>query len=72
LIFKEALKALGRMPKETVFVGDSLYHDVQGAKMVGMKTIWLKRDGLNRENIEVTPDKTINSLEELSKTLETM
>lgn len=72
LIFEEALKALGTMPKETVFVGDSLYHDVQGAKMVGMKTIWLKRDDHNKENIKVTPDKTINSLEELSKTLETM
>jgi FMN phosphatase YigB (HAD superfamily) len=72
LIFRKALKALGTMPKETAFVGDSLYHDVQGAKMVGVKTIWLKRESNNKENIKVAPDKTINSLEELSKTLETM
>jgi FMN phosphatase YigB (HAD superfamily) len=71
-IFKEALKALGTLAEETVFVGDSLYHDVQGAKMVGMKAVWLKRNIHHKENINVTPDKIINSLEELPKTLETM
>jgi putative hydrolase of the HAD superfamily len=72
VIFKEALKALGTLVEETVFVGDSLYHDVQGAKMVGMKTVWLRRSMHHEENIKVIPDKTINTLEELPKTLETM
>jgi HAD superfamily hydrolase (TIGR01662 family) len=72
VIFKEALEALGTQAEETVFVGDSLYHDVQGAKMVGMKTVWLKRNIHKKENIKVTPDKTIDSLEELPKTLETL
>lgn len=72
LIFKKALNAMGLSSEETVFVGDSLYHDIQGAKMVGMKTVWLKRKLHHKENIEVTPDKTINSLEELPKTLETI
>ena len=72
VIFNEALKALGTTPEETVFVGDSLYHDVKGAKTVNMKTIWLKRSDHHGEIITATPDKTINSLEELPKTLETM
>jgi HAD superfamily hydrolase (TIGR01662 family) len=72
VIFNEALKAMGTSSKETVFVGDSLYHDIQGAKAVGMKTIWLKRNIHQKENIKSTPDKTIDSLDRLPKTLENM
>jgi putative hydrolase of the HAD superfamily len=72
VIFNEALKALGTLPEETVFVGDSLYHDVQGAKKVGMKTVWLKRGDYHEGNVNVTPDKTINTLEQLPKALESM
>jgi len=68
-IFKEALRALGALPEETVFVGDSLYHDVQGAKAVGMKTVWLKR---KNEEITQTPDKTIEDLKVLQRILETL
>jgi HAD superfamily hydrolase (TIGR01549 family) len=68
IIFNEALKALGALPEEAVFVGDSLYHDIQGAKAVSMKTVWIKRKE-NQENTTATPDKTINDLRELPKTL---
>jgi HAD superfamily hydrolase (TIGR01662 family) len=71
IIFKEALKALDVLPGETAFVGDSLYHDVQGAKAVGMKTIWLKRGNQAEEKVAVVPDETICSLAELFKALET-
>jgi len=69
IIFKEALKTLDVSPAETVFVGDSLYHDVQGAKAAGMKTVWIKRKQ-NEENIKTIPDKTISDLRELPKILE--
>jgi len=72
IIFKEALKTLGALPEETVFVGDSLYHDVQGAKAVGMKTIWLNRKTQNTEKTTAFPDKTIEDLRELPKVLETL
>lgn len=72
VIFNEALKAVGTLLKETVFVGDSLYHDIQGAKAAGMKAIWLKRNIQPKENIKFTPDKTIDSLDRLPKTLENM
>lgn len=72
VIFKKALEAMGTLAEETVFVGDSLYHDVQGAKTVGMKTVWLKGNIRSEENTEVIPDKTIESLEELPKALENL
>ena len=31
-------------PSETLFVGDSLYDDVHGAKQCGFRTAWLRRD----------------------------
>jgi FMN phosphatase YigB (HAD superfamily) len=61
------------LPEETVFVGDSLYHDVQGAEAVGMKTVWLKRKNhIYGENVAAAPDKIINNLRELLETLETL
>jgi putative hydrolase of the HAD superfamily len=72
VIFNEALKAMDTSPKETAFVGDSLYYDVQGAKAVGIKAIWLKRNIHAKENIKVKPDRTIDSLENLPETLENM
>ena len=72
IIFEEALKALGTSSRETAFVGDSLYHDVQGAKAVGMKTVWLKRKTSGTEKITAMPDKIIQNLTELPKTLEAL
>ncbi|MEL7224273.1 MAG: HAD family hydrolase [Cyanobacteria bacterium P01_D01_bin.36] len=39
-IFVEALRRLDVMPKDAVFVGDSLESDITGAQNMGMKTIW--------------------------------
>ncbi len=40
-IFKEALKRLGVLAEETVYVGDSPEEDIKGAKQLGMKTIFV-------------------------------
>ncbi len=47
-IFERALEELDADPARTLFVGDSLYHDVGGAKRLGMKTVqalWFRADG---------------------------
>lgn len=44
-IFECALTALNVTADEALFVGDSFSKDVQGAKDVGMKTIWLTHQG---------------------------
>jgi putative hydrolase of the HAD superfamily len=63
-IFVNTLKKLGVSADETVFVGDTLDADVEGAKRVGIKAIYIQRRIENAEG-HVKPDKTIKSLEEL-------
>jgi putative hydrolase of the HAD superfamily len=67
-IFEHALKTLGVSASETVFVGDTLDADIEGAKAVGMKAVYIER---RIEKVEqVRPDKTIKSLSELPLVLE--
>ena len=47
-IFSAALKAAGCQPNEAVYVGDSLVHDVVGARRSGLQSVWLNRRGLQR------------------------
>ena len=68
-IFKSTLKALGVSAAETVFVGDTLDADIEGAKAVGMKAIYIERR-VQKESEKVCPDQTIKSLSELSSVLE--
>jgi len=44
-IFREALARLGSTPAGTVMVGDSLAHDIDGARAVGMRGVLIRRDG---------------------------
>ena len=67
-IFKRTLKVLGVSASETVFVGDTLDADVEGAKAVGMKAVYIER---RIEKVEdIRPDQTIKSLSELPMVLE--
>jgi len=67
-IFIRTLKALGVSASETVFVGDTLDADIEGAKAVGMKTVYIQRR-IEKEE-QVRPDQTIKSLSELPMVLE--
>ncbi len=67
-IFERTLKALGVSASETVFVGDTLDADIEGAKAVGMKAVYIER---RIEKVEqVHPDQIIKSLSELPMALE--
>lgn len=68
-IYGKALQALDVAPEETVFVGDTVDADVQGAKAVGMKTIYIERR--LQKDVEIArPDQTIRSLSNLAKAIE--
>ena len=67
-IFKGTLKALGVSASETVFVGDTLDADIEGAKAAGIKAVYIQRRIEKVQN--VIPDHTIKSLSELPKLLE--
>jgi putative hydrolase of the HAD superfamily len=67
-IFECTLKALGVSASETVFVGDTLDADIEGAKAVGMKAVYIQRR--HEKAGEVCPDQTIKNLRELPMALE--
>ncbi len=68
-IFELALERAGCSAGETIFVGDSRVHDIQGAAAVGMPTVLLAEEGgtshLDDESFEVRPDHVISRLSEL-------
>ena len=68
-IFLQALQRLGVDASETVFVGDTVDADVQGAKAAGMKTIYIERR-LQEEKEAACPDQTIKRLDQLATAIE--
>jgi putative hydrolase of the HAD superfamily len=67
-IFLNTLRNLGVSPDETVFVGDTLDADIDGAKSVGIRAIYIQRRIENADG-HVKPDTIIKSLEELPSVL---
>ncbi|MEM2099023.1 MAG: HAD family hydrolase [Candidatus Bathyarchaeia archaeon] len=70
-IFQEALHKLGVEAKNTVFVGDTAEADIQGAKNVGMKTIYIERRK-QKEIEQNRPDITIKDLSQLLEAIEVL
>jgi HAD superfamily hydrolase (TIGR01662 family) len=68
-IFQKALEKLGVDASEAVFVGDTVDADIQGAKNLGMKTIFIERRS-QKEAEYTSPDQTIKNLNQLTATLE--
>ncbi len=48
-IFEAALREAQTRPQEAVMVGDSLAHDIEGARRLGMRAVLLSRSGQPRE-----------------------
>jgi len=71
-IFNKFLTLMNVEPKETLFVGDDLLCDIQGAKGVNMKTAWIVRTSPNStiKETRVHPDYLIHSLNELEGILQ--
>ena len=67
-IFKKALQELNVNPEETVFVGDTVDADIEGARSVGMKTIFIERR-MQKGAETACPDQTIKSLGDLLSAL---
>ena len=62
-IFEAALKAIGTDRHDTVMVGDSLHHDVEGARRLGMRAVLVSRSGPRADCPADVP--VISSLHEL-------
>lgn len=44
-IFEASLRAVGASPAEALMVGDSLAHDIEGARRLGMRAVLVARSG---------------------------
>jgi HAD superfamily hydrolase (TIGR01549 family) len=72
-IFHAGCTALGVKPHETLYVGDDLFIDVEGAQKAGLRAAWMKRAELKREIMppdSICPDVVISTLYDLEKWLD--
>jgi len=63
-IYELVLSLLGVEPESAFNIGDSLERDVLGAKVVGIKTVWINRHGLSRDG-SIVPDYEVPNLRQL-------
>ncbi|MCC7368557.1 MAG: HAD family hydrolase [Chloroflexi bacterium] len=68
-LFDAALEAAACEPAAVLHVGDSLTHDVAGAQAVGIRGIWLNREGIPN-TAGIVPNAEIQSLLELPALLD--
>jgi len=67
-IFYYALRELSARVKDTAFVGDSIKHDIVGARSLGMKTVLVDRRRQYKSGI-LQADATVRSLGRLPRVL---
>jgi putative hydrolase of the HAD superfamily len=63
IMFETALRILDAEPSEAIHIGDLLETDIAGAKSVGMKAIWINREGLVNPN----PDLSYYEVHDISQ-----
>lgn len=63
-IFNHALQVMGIRAEEALFVGDSIYYDMQPAQKAGMFTAWVNRSGRALGG-RMLPDVSCDNLQQL-------
>jgi 2-haloalkanoic acid dehalogenase type II len=69
-LFRAVCDRLGVEPSRAVYVGDSPWADIAGARHAGLGAIWINRHGYDWPEDIPPPDVTVRSLEELPALLE--
>ena len=64
-IYSHALRVLGATPADTVHIGDSHLYDVETARQLGIRTVWLAAD----DGAEHAADMRVDSFEGLAPLL---
>jgi len=70
-MFQAAIERSGVAPHDIAHVGDSLEHDVRGARDAGLRTVWFNPDQ-EPATADVWPDVEISSLRDLPQALRTL
>jgi putative hydrolase of the HAD superfamily len=68
-IFDAAVEAGGAAAHETLHVGDHPEFDVDGARMAGLRAVWVNRNGAEWPGSLPRPDGIVRDLEELDRLL---
>jgi len=68
-IFRAALGALGATPETTVFVGDSLRRDREGARRTGIRFIWIAPQDVQAAEANLPPKSAVTELRDLMQIL---
>jgi|YelNatPaOPRAMG01_1025707.scaffolds.fasta_scaffold00724_23 putative hydrolase of the HAD superfamily len=68
-IFRCALDSLNLSSNDVLVVGDSYKNDIEPAKSLGCKTIWLRNNGWDNPSETKSADLIINTIKELPKVL---
>lgn len=64
-VFRAVCERLGVAPEEALYVGDSPWPDVAGARHAGLRAVWVDRDGAAWPKDIEPPAETVRSLLEL-------
>jgi putative hydrolase of the HAD superfamily len=67
-IYQLALSRLEAKPEYTWNIGDSLERDILGAKPLGVRTVWVNRHGISRDE-SIVPDLEVSNLDQLVATM---
>ncbi|QCR33672.1 HAD family hydrolase [Lysinibacillus sp. SGAir0095] len=67
-LFEYMMEKVGITASEGIMVGDNLNTDIKGSASVGMKNVWINREGKQNDS-EVTPTYEVTSLTELLELL---
>lgn len=68
-IFHAALDALGTAPHESIYIGDTLLDDVEGARAAGMDVVWINPSGASAPGGNQTPTHVVKELAEIEALL---
>ena len=69
-IFRVALERLGATPEKTVFIGDSLRRDREGARRMGMRFIWIAPPDVQARQSERQAEPAVSDLRDVAKVLQ--
>ncbi len=69
-LFRAACNRLGAASNEAVYVGDSPWADIAGARNAGLRPVWMNRHGATWPEEIGPPESAVRTLAELSSLLE--
>ncbi|MEM9383116.1 MAG: TIGR02253 family HAD-type hydrolase [Planctomycetota bacterium] len=69
-LYQHALRQLGLLPGEVMYVGDNLANDIVPPKSIGMHTCWIRRAARDGQDVEAAgPEFVVDDLRELAEIL---